>query len=61
VTRFALVPGAWHGAWCWERVAALLADAGHATVTTDVLCDDPVAGCATYARRVDKRRSPPEG
>jgi pimeloyl-ACP methyl ester carboxylesterase len=26
--RVLLVHGAWHGAWCWERVLALLADAG---------------------------------
>jgi hypothetical protein len=22
--RFLLVHGAWHGAWCWERVVAAL-------------------------------------
>lgn len=26
---FILVPGAWHGAWCWERVVPLLEAAGH--------------------------------
>jgi len=26
---FVLVHGAWHGGWCWERVAGLLADKGH--------------------------------
>ena len=26
---FVLVHGAWHGGWCWERVAPLLEAAGH--------------------------------
>lgn len=26
---FVLIHGAWHGAWCWERVAPLLRAAGH--------------------------------
>jgi pimeloyl-ACP methyl ester carboxylesterase len=28
-----LVHGAWHGGWCWSRVAAILRDAGHAVLT----------------------------
>ena len=27
-----LVHGAWHGAWCWERVTPLLAQAGYRCV-----------------------------
>jgi len=30
---FVLVHGAWHGGWCWERVAALLADKGRRVFT----------------------------
>ncbi len=26
---FILVPGAWHGAWCWARIVPLLEAAGH--------------------------------
>jgi pimeloyl-ACP methyl ester carboxylesterase len=26
---YVLVHGAWHGGWCWDRVAPLLRDAGH--------------------------------
>src|SRR5689334_14895699 len=26
---FVLVHGAWHGGWCWRRVADLLTDKGH--------------------------------
>jgi pimeloyl-ACP methyl ester carboxylesterase len=29
VTSFVLVHGAWHGGWCWDRVAPLLRTAGH--------------------------------
>lgn len=30
---FVLVHGSWHGAWCWDRVRPLLAQAGHAVHT----------------------------
>ncbi len=30
---FVLVHGAWHGGWCWSRVAARLRAAGHAVFT----------------------------
>ena len=29
MATFVLVHGAWHGAWCWRRVARLLTQAGH--------------------------------
>jgi pimeloyl-ACP methyl ester carboxylesterase len=29
VSTFVLVHGAWHGGWCWDRVAPLLRGAGH--------------------------------
>lgn len=29
MANFVLVHGAWHGAWCWRRVAQPLAEAGH--------------------------------
>src|SRR5438128_12397775 len=29
MAAFVLVHGAWHGAWCWRRVAPLLAAQGH--------------------------------
>ena len=34
---FVLIPGAWHGAWCWQRVAPLLVAAGHAVRTPELL------------------------
>lgn len=32
-TTYVLVHGAWHGAWCWERVRPLLEQAGHRVLT----------------------------
>ncbi len=29
MANFVLVHGAWHGAWCWQRVTATLQQAGH--------------------------------
>ena len=31
--NFVLVHGAWHGGWCWERVAAILQSRGHCVTT----------------------------
>ena len=33
MTTFVLVHGAWHGAWCWRRVARLLGRNGHEVFT----------------------------
>jgi pimeloyl-ACP methyl ester carboxylesterase len=35
---YILVHGAWHGAWCWERVAPELTAAGHCVVALDMPC-----------------------
>jgi len=31
-----LVPGAWHGAWCWQRLTPLLQSAGHRVLTPEL-------------------------
>jgi pimeloyl-ACP methyl ester carboxylesterase len=36
LTTFVLVAGAWHGAWCWYKVAPLLEADGHTAVTVDL-------------------------
>ncbi len=33
---FILVPGAWHGAWCWDYVAPLLEKAGHRVLAPEL-------------------------
>jgi len=52
MTTFALVHGAWHGAWCWERLAPLLRAGGHEVVAVDLPCADVGCGAAGYARVV---------
>src|SRR3954469_18012012 len=60
MTTFALVHGAWHGGWCWERVAAELAGRGEDAVgaglprgrdaiAPDLPCEDMSAGFEDYA------------
>lgn len=43
MARFLLVPGAWHGAWCWSRLTPLLQQAGHEVVTPDLATPAPGA------------------
>jgi hypothetical protein len=49
VTTFGLVHGAWHGAWCWDLVAAGLRDRGHRPVAVDLPTEEPSAGGDAYA------------
>jgi pimeloyl-ACP methyl ester carboxylesterase len=44
VVTFGLVHGAWHGAWCWDLLAAELEALGHAAVAVDLPCEDWDAG-----------------
>lgn len=43
-----LVHGAWHGAWCWERVLPLLAEHGVPAVTVDLPTCDESNDVATF-------------
>jgi len=36
LTTYVLVHGAWHGAWCWDKVTPLLEKAGHTVVARDL-------------------------
>lgn len=35
-THFVLVHGAWHGAWCWNKVVPLLRERGHQVTAVDL-------------------------
>jgi pimeloyl-ACP methyl ester carboxylesterase len=49
MTTFALVHGAWHGAWCWERLTPLLESAGHHVIAMDLPNEDGAATFDDYA------------
>ncbi len=36
MSTFALVHGAWHGAWCWEQLTPLLEQEGHSVIAPDL-------------------------
>jgi pimeloyl-ACP methyl ester carboxylesterase len=52
MATFALVHGAWHGAWCWERMTPLLEQAGHTVIAPDLPTDDGSADFDAYADSV---------
>lgn len=49
MSTFVLVHGAFHGAWCWERLVPELEARGHETVAMDLPCEDGSATFETYA------------
>jgi pimeloyl-ACP methyl ester carboxylesterase len=49
MATFALVHGAWHGAWCWERLVPELEARGHRVVAMDLPSEDPDATFSEYA------------
>ena len=53
MTTFCLVHGAWHGGWCWERLAPELEARGGRVVAPDLPCEDVDAGVSAYADVVD--------
>jgi pimeloyl-ACP methyl ester carboxylesterase len=48
---FVLVHGAWHGAWCWARLATELRSQ-HDVLAVELPSEDVSAGCARYAEIV---------
>ncbi|MGQ0680364.1 MAG: alpha/beta fold hydrolase [Actinomycetota bacterium] len=58
MSRFLLVHGAWHGAWCWAAVAAQLRARGHSVTAPDLAGHGsdrtPIGriGLSTYVDRV---------
>lgn len=58
MTHFVLVHGAWHNAWCWERVIPVLRDAGH-TASAVGLPQQRGAGAQSCAVTIEKALSTP--
>jgi pimeloyl-ACP methyl ester carboxylesterase len=54
VTIFALVHGAWHGAWCWERVIDPLEQRGHEVVAPELPSEDTQLGLDDYADVIER-------
>jgi pimeloyl-ACP methyl ester carboxylesterase len=52
MTTFGLIHGAWHGAWCWDRLVVELERRGHRAVAVDLPCDDWSATVIDNARMV---------
>jgi pimeloyl-ACP methyl ester carboxylesterase len=50
--HFALVHGAYHGAWCWDDLRRELERKGHETSAADLPCEDPDAGVERCADEV---------
>jgi pimeloyl-ACP methyl ester carboxylesterase len=57
MAHFIFIPGAWHGAWCWERIVPALEAAGHQVQTPDLLgmgSDKTPLSDVTYAKWIDQ-------
>ena len=52
MSTFALVHGAWSGAWVWDGLLPELASRGHGAVAMDLPCDRPDATFDDYAEAV---------
>jgi pimeloyl-ACP methyl ester carboxylesterase len=52
MARFVLVHGAWHGGWCFRRVAEELERRGHDVATPDLPCEQVGLTQVDYARLV---------
>jgi pimeloyl-ACP methyl ester carboxylesterase len=54
VSIFALVHGAWHGPWCWDRLTGPLREHGHEVVVPDLPSEDTEIGLDGYADVIDR-------
>ena len=58
---FALLHGAWHGSWCWDRFVPELERRGHRSIVMDLPVDDGSATFVDYADVVlDALRDAPD-
>ena len=61
MATFLLIHGACHGGWCWDEVAPLLQQRGHAVAAPDLPCDDVNAGLPEYADQAESALSGTSG
>lgn len=54
MTTFVLVHGAWHGAWCWDKVRPELESRGHQVIAVNLPVDDRDAGIRAYRDLVER-------
>jgi pimeloyl-ACP methyl ester carboxylesterase len=54
VSAVLLVPGSWHGAWCWDEVIDRLAAAGVLALAIDLPSNDGASGLADDAAAVQR-------
>jgi pimeloyl-ACP methyl ester carboxylesterase len=52
MATLALVHGAWHGSWAWDRVRPELESRGHRVLAPELPCDDVAAGAKEYAQAI---------
>jgi len=52
MARFVLVPGAWHGPWCFSELVRELEVRGHAAAAVNLPCDEPGLTQHDYARLI---------
>ena len=51
---FALVHGAWHGPWCWDRLTPLLQERGYEVIVPDLPSEDTELGLEDYADAIER-------
>ena len=51
---FALVHGAWHGPWCWDRLTPLLQERGYEVIVPDLPSADTELGLEDYADAIER-------
>jgi pimeloyl-ACP methyl ester carboxylesterase len=61
MTTFVLVHGAWHGAWCWERVHRILTRRGHEVAAPELPSDSAGAGSDEYLAAITDTLKPRSG